>query len=120
MTEAWVSFARLARWKEELTVTVGVEMMHEQAVATTFDARSFRATSSGQGCADVVATLPNGTGVDGVAALAPRLPLAAAAVMVTVVNSVAVEVARTVVSIVVVLFAVSRLFRRNVLEQLTR
>jgi aerobic-type carbon monoxide dehydrogenase small subunit (CoxS/CutS family) len=34
------------RW---LTVTVGVEMIQEHAVATTFEARAFRATSSGQG-----------------------------------------------------------------------
>jgi uncharacterized protein (UPF0261 family) len=94
--------------------------MHEQAVATMFEARSFRATSSGQGCADGVAGLPKGTGVDDVTALAPRLPLAAAAVIVIVVNSVAVEVVRTIVSVVVVLFVVSKLLRRYSSEKLTQ
>ena len=37
-----------------LTVTVGVEMIQEHAVAMTFEARTFRAVSSGQGFCDVV------------------------------------------------------------------
>jgi hypothetical protein len=81
--------------------------MQEQAVATIFSARSFKATSSGHGCADVVAGLPFCTGV--VDGLATRLILATGAVIVDVVNSVTVEVETTVVSVGTVLSVASKL-----------
>jgi hypothetical protein len=84
------------RW---LTVTVGVEMIQEHAVATTFEARAFRATSSGQGWTEVV---------DDLTARSSRRLTFAGGERVTVTKSVVVLGTKVVVSVVTVLFMVSQ------------
>ena len=67
-----------------LTVMVGVEIIQEHAVATMFEARTFKAVSSGHGFCDVVD--------DVTARSSSLLTLAAAWVIVVVVDAITVSV----------------------------